>query len=250
MTRFKSVVARAAILAFAAAAAFYSVYVAYIGRMNVTMGEPDAVIGFLTRLASSAGRAGIADRISRLRFTDLLVAAVIFAGVCFGGEICFRGEKRAALRRGVMKGIAPALLVLSLLWVVLRLNNTSLYAWNYYLGGNNGYPLFGAARIIRWDEYSCWTPMALSQQYVGWVQVNPLMGNGTDITWISMGGAPAWSAICAAPRWSLCRGASTGVRVPSGKITRFPPRARRSRASSSRRRGSSLTRKAALTMRE
>ncbi len=194
MEKTKKLVARAAILAFAAAAAFYSVYVAYIGRMNVTMGEPDAVIAFLARLASSAGRAGIAERISRLRFTDLLVAAVIFAGVCFGGEICFRGEKRAALRRGVMKGIAPALLVLSVLWVAFRLNNTSLYAWNYYLGGNDGYPLFGAARLIRWDEYSCWTPMALSQEYIGWPQVNTLMGSGTDITWVSMGGVPAWSA--------------------------------------------------------
>lgn len=194
MVRFRAVVARAAILAFAAAAAFYALYVSSLGRLMVPSGEPAGPARFLSELAASLGRNGIADMLRRLGTADFCAAALLFAAVCLGGEMCFEGRKRAALRRAAARGLMPALAVLAVLWVLFRLNNTSLFAWNYGLRGNAGYPLFGAARAIRRDEFALWTPMALSQEYIGWPGVSSLMGQGTDVTWISMGGLPAWNA--------------------------------------------------------
>ena len=189
----KAVFARVAVFIFAATAAFFSLYVSSRGRLYVHMGEPDVLIRFLSGLASSVGRKGIADMLSRLRSGDVLVAVLFFMAICFAGEICFQGQKRTGLRRRAVKLITPALIIVAVLWVVFRLNNTSLFAWNAVIRGNEGFPLFGSAREIRRDEFVLWTPMALSQEYIGWPATNTLIGNGTDVTWISMGGLPAWN---------------------------------------------------------
>lgn len=193
MARIKALAARAAVFGFAAAAAFYSLYVSSMGRLNVDTGGPQGLARLLSGLASAAGRNGVADMLGRLGSGDVVLAFLLFAAVCFGGEICFGGRRRAGLRRRAMKLITPALIVFAVLWVVLRLNSTHLFAWNNYIHGNEGRPLFGAARTIRRDEFVLWTPMALSQRYIGWPGISTLMGNGTDVTWVSMGGLPAWN---------------------------------------------------------
>ena len=194
MAGIKALAARIAVLGFAAAAAFYSLSVSSIGKLNVYMGEPEGPVRLLSDLAVSLGRHGIADMLGRVTTADLILAFLLFAAVCFAGEICFQGRKRAAVRRRVLKGLVPALAAVTVLWVLFRLNSTHLFAWNNYIRGNRGYPLFGTARMIRRDEFVLWTPMALSQEYVGWPGITPLMGNGTDVTWVSMGGLPAWNA--------------------------------------------------------
>ena len=194
MTGIKRAGARIAILIFAAAIAFYSLYVSSMGRLFLDLGDPDRFVSFFAGLTSSLGRLGIADMLSRLRSGDLFFALLLFSGVCFLGEICFQGGNRAGLRRRIIKGGIPFLLVVTVLWVVFRLNSTHLFAWNNDLAGNEGYPLFGAARLLRRDEYALWTPMALSQEAIGWPGISTLIGNGTDVTWVSMGGLPAWNA--------------------------------------------------------
>ena len=186
--------ARAAILGFAAAVAFYSLYVSSMGRLLISSAPPGRVVGFFSRIAERLGRKGIVDLLSRLRAYDILVALILFAAVCFAGEICFEGRWRASLRQRTLKLVTPLLLLFSVLWVAFSLNNTSLYAWNQFIKGNNGFPLLGAARKIRADEFALWTPMALSQEALGWPAVSTLMGLGTDVTWVSMGGLPAWNA--------------------------------------------------------
>ena len=193
-TRVEAVLARIAIVGFAALSAFYSLYVSWAGRLNVETGEPDGLVRALSGLLSSLKLGGLAERLNRLGTGDILLALVLFAAVCFAGEICFRGRKRADLRQKIQKWILPVFIAVGVLWVIFRLNNTSLYAWSFYIGGNNGAPLTGSARMLRWDEYCLWTPMALSQESLGWPVVNTLIGNGTDVTWVSMGGLPAWSA--------------------------------------------------------
>ena len=194
MVRIKMLFARIAIIVFAVVAAFYSLYVSSMGRVNVSLGDPEGLVHLLSGLAASMGREGIADMLSRLKSWDMILAALLFASVCLGGELCFQGGKRADLRRRAVRLITPALIVISVLWVLFRLNNTSLFAWSQYIRGNHGFPLFGTARGIRRDEFSLWTPMALSQEYLGWPAVNTLIGNGADVTWVSMGGLPAWNA--------------------------------------------------------
>ena len=194
VTRIKNLMARAAILGFAAAIAFYSLYVSSMGRLLIPKESSGRVVGFLSRLAEALGRKGIVELLSRLRTYDILAAFLLFAAVCFGGELCFQGRRRADLRRRVLKLLPFLLLAFSVLWIAFGLNNTSLFAWNQFIRGNNGYPLFGTARRIRADEFALWTPMALSQEALGWPAVNTLMGSGTDVTWVSMGGLPAWNA--------------------------------------------------------
>ena len=190
----KMLFARAAIFIFAVATAFYSLYVSSLGRLYVHTGEPGSLIRFLSGLAASMGRNGIADMLSRLNLGDIMLAAVFFTIICFAGEICFQGQKRTVLRIHTVKLITPTLVVFAVFWVIFRLNNTSLFAWNAYIRGNEGFPLFGSARTVRRDEFVLWTPMAISQEYIGWPAVNTLIGKGTDVTWISMGGLPAWNA--------------------------------------------------------
>ena len=190
----RAVLPRVAIFAFGAAAASEALYVSSLGRINAHMEEPAGLAGTLSGLAASLGRNGIADMLSRLTDPDFLLAFLLLAATCFFGEICLPGRKRAVLREKAFKLLPPALILFTLLWVFFRLNTTSLFAWSHYIRGNEGYPLFGSARITRRDEFAIWTPMALSQEALGWPGINPLMGNGTDVTWLSMGGLPAWNA--------------------------------------------------------
>ena len=79
--------------------------------------------------------------------------------------------------------------------VCLELNSTSLDWWTWYFpSGDVKHPLFGTAREIRSDEFAVWTPMAIAQDHAGYPAVNPLIGNGTDTLWVSIGGLPAWNA--------------------------------------------------------
>ena len=190
----KTLFTRIAIFFFAVTTAFYSLYVSSRGRIYVEMVEPDGLGRLLSEVASFLGRNGIADMLSRLRFADFFLALLFFLFICFSGEICFEGRKRTCLRRYTVKLITPVLIISAFLWVAFRFNNTSLFAWSDWIRGNNGYPLFGTARTVRKDEFVLWTPMALSQEALGWPGVNTLIGNGTDVTWISMGGLPAWNA--------------------------------------------------------
>ncbi len=192
MAKLKGILPRIAIVLFAAALAFYALCVTCMGRGNVEAARPDAAAEFLTNLTAPVGNGRISQAMSRLQAGDFTAAAAIFALVCFLGELCFQGRKRAALRRAMMKLVSPPVLAAAVvLWVIFRLNNTSLYAWSEYIGGNSGSPLIGTARTIRRDEFSAWTPMALSQEYTGWARKTSLIGNGTDVTWVSMGGLPA-----------------------------------------------------------
>ena len=189
----KVLLARIAVFGFAVMTGFYVLYVSSWGRLYVHTGEPDSLIRYLCGLASSMGRNGIADMLSRLKTGDIILSFLLFTAICLSGEICFQGQRRARLRRRALKLFTPAMITFAILWVAFRLNNTSLFAWNVYIRGNEGYPLFGAARPIRRDEFAVWTPMALSQEYIGWPGVSTLIGNGTDVTWASMGGLPAWN---------------------------------------------------------
>ena len=192
--RAKGLLFRLAFLCFGIAAAYDSLFVSSRGRLYTLQTEPAGLARLLSNLATSLGHTGAADMFSRLGTGDILLALLLCGGICFFGEICFQGRRRADLRRRVLKVLPPALLIFTLLWVILRLNTTSLYAWHYYIRGNTGAPLFGMARLKRGDEYAIWTPMALSQEALGWPGVNALMGNGTDVTWLSMGGLPALNA--------------------------------------------------------
>ncbi len=192
--RGKCIFAHCAIFLFGAAAAWYDLFITSTGRVPALLGRPIGLVETISSLAVSLGRNGLGDMLSRLRSRDFVLAFLLFAAVCFFGELCFQGRKREAVRKQILR-LLPAILVLfALLWGSLRLNTTSLFAWGHYIRGNHGYPLLGSARITRRDEFAIWTPMALSQEALGWPGINPLIGSGTDVTWLSMGGLPAWNA--------------------------------------------------------
>ena len=85
-----------------------------------------------------------------------------------------------------------------LLCVVFEINNTSLYQWTAYMGfhGAEGHaPFWGVTRGVRMDEWSVWSPLALSQQAAGYPAVSNLVAGGEiNTAWISVGGIPAFSA--------------------------------------------------------
>ena len=123
-----------------------------------------------------------------------LLFAVSFSLSFFGGIWYVLKDRLPALFVYRKRWLLAALLVLAV--VASDLNGTSLYCWKNTLGlPDEAAPVWGVPRWIRFDEYHIWTPMALSQSMAGFPAYNPyIAGGGTDATWISMGGLPAWNA--------------------------------------------------------
>ena len=136
MTRIRAAAARLGIFVFGLWAAYDALHVTSMGRLNVPAGENAGLAGALSRLAASLGRTGLADMLSRLGTGDVALALALLLGICFFGELCFQGAGRAKARRYVLKYLTPGLVLLAFVWVIFRLNNTSLFAWNNYLKGN------------------------------------------------------------------------------------------------------------------
>lgn len=121
------------------------------------------------------------------------VAAVALLLCVTAGTWILRARYRRPLFCSKYVSFLPLFVVL--LVVVLNLNGTHLHQWRTRLSpGEASAPLWGVSRPIRFDEWSVWTPLAIQQSFNGYPSVSPLIGGGGfDVTWISVGGLPAWS---------------------------------------------------------
>lgn len=147
-------------------------------------------------LASSDNfSAYIFERLQNVSFLNIAISVtvtVLFA-VAF---ICLYLGKTKILRL-FHKNRYWIALALFLVIVVFEINNTSMYQWAEFAqlkGAENEAPFWGVTRSIRMDEWCVWSPMAISQQSVGYPAVSNLIAGGNITTeWISMGGIPAFS---------------------------------------------------------
>lgn len=133
--------------------------------------------------------------INLLRSADLRYAVysmLVFMLTSFVGMRYVMKEEDRLLRRIYDKRILIGAAII-IIYVALNLNGTSLHMWSKYLeGAKDQYPLWGAARSIRSDEWAVWSVFAISQDYEQYAGINPLIaGGGIDPTWISIGGLPA-----------------------------------------------------------
>ena len=85
--------------------------------------------------------------------------------------------------------------VIVILCVICEFNNTSLFLWQVQVPGDRtACPIWGLPRPVRGDEWCVWSALTISQGESGFQAINPLMeGGGVDVTWVSMGGLPAFN---------------------------------------------------------
>ena len=121
----------------------------------------------------------------------LICALACFLMAILTGFRFLAGKRVIPGNKCVLWGI-PTLF--SLLWILLKLNNSSIGAWQEILEGQRASALWGYGRVIRGDEWAVWTPMLISQAAQGYPGVNTaITAAGIDPTLIAIGGLPAWN---------------------------------------------------------
>ena len=118
-----------------------------------------------------------------------LPVALLCALVCFllSSLICLRfltGKRIVPANKAVLWGV-PVLI--SMLWILLRLNNSSIGAWQEILTGQRAAALWGSGRVVRGDEWAVWTPMLFSQASQGYPAMNTaITASNVDPTMIAI----------------------------------------------------------------
>lgn len=138
--------------------------------------------GFISNCSTAVQYAGVS--------IYLKTAIVIILFICLGFYFCSINKNIWIWKNHNLFIIG---LIICVLAILFQINGTSIFCWaGYFPIDKSKAPIFGISQEVRSDEWAVWTPMAISQEYAGYDDINPFIHGGEiDPTWISIGGIPA-----------------------------------------------------------